>query len=81
MSGLFDRIFERETQSEETRADERMSGITPDKIEKKHIDDSIARRESQETKLRRIGDEIQKSGRKAAVVFIDLSDSTAPKRI
>lgn len=79
MSGLLDRILRRKTEPEETWADERMSAIASDKNKKKHIDELIARRESQETELRRIGDEIQKSGRKAAVVFIDLSDSTALK--
>jgi class 3 adenylate cyclase len=47
--------------------------------DKKHIDDLVARREIREAELREIGNEIRKSGRAAAVAFIDLSDSTALK--
>jgi len=47
--------------------------------DKKHIDDLVARREIREAELKEIGNEIRKSARTAAVVFIDLSDSTALK--
>ncbi|MEP6911961.1 MAG: adenylate/guanylate cyclase domain-containing protein [bacterium] len=47
--------------------------------DKKHIDDLITRRETHEADLNQIGEEIRKSARKAAVAFIDLSDSTALK--
>lgn len=47
--------------------------------DKKHIDDLITRRETHVAELRQIGEEIRKSARKAAVAFIDLSDSTSLK--
>ena len=46
---------------------------------KKHIDDLVVRRERSEAELKEIGNQIRTSARTAAVVFIDLKDSTALK--